>query len=474
MMRPTIAGLFAALFLTMGCNGPSPPPPGTAPDLVNDPAVDAADQTTQSESHVVQSGNVVVVGFNDSGDFVTTNSFTGFAYSIGGAPFVDAGVLAPVAGGSNSGDPALAVDGTGDLYFATLAGNAAGASFIGVARSTTLTPAVTFGTPVLIPGLDPNGFQDKELIAVDATGGANDGNVYVVWTEFFGTQSRILFSRSTDGGATYAAAAQISTTGSLVSGAVAAIGMNGELHVAWQDRSAPVNSTIRFRSSNDGGVTWGPERQAAALTRIRSAGPTGVCGRNALNGNIRVNEFPSMDVDRSNGPNSSRIFVAYSGDPDGNQSAGDAADVFVVSSGDAGVTWSAPVIVHETPAATGDTDSTNNDNFFPWLSVSGDGVVHVSFYDRRNDPANLAIDMYRATSSDGGATWNNTRETPASFGVPSLSPNFDPLVALCYMGDYNGSTGQPTNAILTWGDNSRNITTPGFPGGRPDPDVVRR
>jgi hypothetical protein len=477
MTRPKIAGCFVLLLAAASCNGsspPPPPPPGTPPDLVNNPAADAGDETTQSESHVVQSGNVVVVGFNDSGDFVAANSFTGYAYSIGGAAFVDAGVLAPIAGGANSGDPALAVDGAGTIYFATLAGDATGASFIGVARSTALAPAVTFGAPVLIPGLDPNGFQDKELIAIDATGGANDGNIYVVWTEFFGNQSRILFSRSTDAGVTYAPAAQISTMGVFVSGAVPAVGVNGEVYVAWQDRSAAVNSTIRFRSSNDGGVTWSAEGQAAALTRIRAAGPTGVCGRNALNGNIRVNEFPSLDVDRSNGPNRGRIYITYSGDPNGNQNAGDAANVFVVSSADGGATWSPPVTVHQAPAATAGADATTNDNFFPWVSVSGDGAVHVSFYDRRNDPANLTIDTYRAVSTDGGVTWTNTRETPASFAVPVLSPNFDPLVAECYMGDYNGSFGQPNTATLTWGDNSRNITTPGFPGGRPDADVVRR
>ncbi len=93
-------------------------------------------------------------------------------------------MLAPVAGGTNLGDPALAVDAAGNFYFATLAQDSLGNSFIGVAKSTAIVPAVTFGAPVLIPGLTANGFQDKELIAVDATGGSQSGNVYVVWTEF--------------------------------------------------------------------------------------------------------------------------------------------------------------------------------------------------------------------------------------------------------------------------------------------------
>jgi hypothetical protein len=47
-------------------------------------------------------------------------------------------------------------------------------------------------------------FHDKEMIEVDRTGGAHDGNVYECWTKFpaFGTP-HIYFARSTDGGVTF-------------------------------------------------------------------------------------------------------------------------------------------------------------------------------------------------------------------------------------------------------------------------------
>lgn len=440
-------------------------PPGA---LVNAPGMDSGNNTTQSESSNARFDSVVVVGFNDSGAFATTGSLTGYSFSHdGGSSFVDAGTLTPVPGGTNVGDPSLAVDRNGRFFFATLATDSTGASFIGVARSTSTSPTVIFAQPFLIPGLDSSGFQDKELIAVDTTGGSFDGNVYVVWTEFVPPtwESRILFSRSADGGAFYDAATQISGGLGAVSGATPFIGPGGALYVAWEDRAG---GRIRFRSSDDGGVTWRPEVTAATLTRLRDQVASLACARPALNGEIRVNEFPSMAVDMSAGPNRGDIYIAYAGDPDGNTGSGDASDVFVVKSSDRGVTWSTPVSVHG-PSATGG-DTTQRDNFMPSLAVDGTGVVGVTFYDRREDASNLAIRLYRATSTDGGGSWVN-QSLSCSFGIPPLNPNFDPMIASCYMGDYNGSAGEPSGFSVTWGDNHRTIVTPGFPAGRNDPDV---
>ncbi len=443
--------------------------------LVNDPTNDPGNNTTQSEPSIAMRGAVIVVGYNDSGEFPGASSLTGYSFSNdGGASFTDAGVLDPVAGGLNLGDPSLAVDRTGRFFFATLAQDAAAGSFIGVARSTATTPAVTFGPPVLIPGLDPAGFQDKELIAVDTTGGANDGNVYVVWTEFPASQNpptRILFSRSTDAGVTYSTPVRINTSGQGVSGAIPTVGPGGELYVAWQDRSFVNNSRIVVRRSLDGGVTWGPEAVAANFVRSQDAGASATCGRPALNGNIRVNEFPTIDVDRSAGASRGNVYVAYPGDPDGNASAGDRSNIFVTRSTDGGQTWGAPVDVTTGAGVTMNPDGTLNDNFFPTLTADHAGNVSVFYYDRRNDGGNLRIDLFRSVPSDQGATWRAERVTAANFGVPPLSPNFNPGLRACYMGDYNFSTSDSSNAFAVWGDNGRIVTTPGFAGGRPDPDV---
>jgi hypothetical protein len=121
------------------------------------------------------------------------------------------------------------------------------------------------------------------------------------------------------------------------------------------------------------------------------------------------------------------------------------------------------------PGTTG-ADGTLNDNFMPSLAVDGTGTVAVSYYDRRGDAGNLRTQLWQATSTDAGATWTNEAVSDA-FGIPRLAPNFDPAVAVCYMGDYNGSAGEASGIAVTWGGNDRRIVTPGFGSGRPDPDV---
>ena len=440
--------------------------------LVNDPSTDRGNNTTQSETSVARHGDVMVVSFNDSGEFTRRNSMTGYAYSLdGGGSFTDAGVLAPTASGRNLGDAALAVDRDGNFYFATLTVDARARSYIGVARSKKTKGAVTFGEPVLIPGLDPDGFQDKEMIAVDMSGGRRDGDVYVVWTEFPPRgPSRILFSRSTDGGKTYTEATRLSQSGSGVQGAMPVVGRRGELFVAWEDRSGIRNGHIRLRRSGDGGTSWEPELTAATFTRIADRSATAACFRPALNGHVRVNEFPSIGVDRSDGPGQDNLYIAYAADP-GRQARGDAADVFVVRSEDGGKSWSDPVNVVKGRAVSANADETTNDNFMPVLAVGPEGQVNVFFYDRRNDRGNRKLDVYRAISSDQGRSWVNQRVTAEAFDVPPLNPNFDPLVKSCYMGDYNGGTVDGSAFYLTWGDNRRLLKNVRFPRGRPDPDV---
>ncbi len=440
--------------------------------LVNDPSVDRGNNTTQSETAVARHGDVVVVGYNDSGEFTRRNSMTGYSYSTdGGETFVDAGVLAPAKGGRNLGDAALAVDRDGNFYFATLAVDARARSFVGVARSKKTKGEVTFGAPVLVPGLDGDGFQDKELIAVDASGGRRDGHVYLVWTEFPPRgASRILFARSTDGGKTFAAAQRLSQSGSGVQAAMPLVGKRGELFVAWEDRSGLRTGYIRFRRSDDGGESWGPEITAATFTRISYGRATAACLRPALNGHIRVSEFPSIDTDRSDGPGEGNLYVAFAADP-GRQGRGDHSDIFVVRSEDGGKNWSDPLNVVKGRGVRANPDETTNDNFMPVLTVGPAGEINVFFYDRRHDEANRKIDVYRAISTDQGRTWSNERVTSESFDLPRLKPNFDPLVKECYMGDYNDATVDERGFYLTWGDNRRVIKTPRFPRGRPDPDV---
>jgi hypothetical protein len=434
--------------------------------LVNDPSMDSGEANTQSEAAIATHQATVVVGFNDSGEFVRGNGLIGYSYSKdGGQTFQDAGALQPRAGTTNSGDPTLAVDTNGTFFLGTLVGDAAsGRSFVGVARSRPGTSGVVFSAPVLIGGLDPDGFQDKEWLAADRTAGQHAGNVYLVWMEFVdSTVARVLFSRSVDHGATFLPPRQLSSPGTFVHGPAASVGPSGELYAAWEVFLASGRRQIRVRRSDDGGLTFGAVTTVAEFDPSGDANATSRCGQSALNGDIRTEAFPSMDVDRSNGPARGRVYVAYAALPPG--SGSDVADVFLTWSGDGGQTWSPPASIAHAPAATSNPDPTPHDNWQPTVIVGSDGGVSVFFYDRRGDPQNLLLGLYRAKSMNGGASWVNQSVSVQSFAPPQLSPPADAQLSPCYFGDYNGATRTDNLVHVVWGD-ARRVTL-----GRPDVDV---
>jgi hypothetical protein len=149
--------------------------------------------TTESETSVARSGSLLVIGYNTSrqaglvGAGAIT-SLSGYAYSMnGGVSFVDGGFV-PVSGTFVlQGDPALAFDSIGTLYYGSLLEDAASnCSYIGISKSTSTSPALAFGAPVAIsgPGSCSGAFEDKEFLAVDTTGGTFNSRVYVAWSEF--------------------------------------------------------------------------------------------------------------------------------------------------------------------------------------------------------------------------------------------------------------------------------------------------
>ena len=96
--------------------------------LVNNPALDTheIDQTTQSETTIAVAGSHVAVGYNDSQQtglaMTAASDLTGYSYSTnGGASFTDGGVLPNTREFVNFGDPWMASDRTGAMYYSTLA-----------------------------------------------------------------------------------------------------------------------------------------------------------------------------------------------------------------------------------------------------------------------------------------------------------------------------------------------------------------
>ena len=204
-----------------------------------------------------------------------------------------------------------------------------------------------------------------------------------------------------------------------------------------------------MRSSGNGGATFGSTNLIAVTGRVGQFGSCGGSTRPLLNGDIRAFNWPGFAVH----PTTGSLHVVW------NDASIDGADVFYSRSFDGGETWSGPKRLND--------DATTTDQFQPAIAFSDDGVLRAFWLDRRGDPSNnMLIGTFSATSFDEGATFElNERIGDVSFSVPPINPNFDPQIAFCYMGDYNGITGVGDWHYMVWSDN-RN-----FVAGRPDPDV---
>lgn len=395
----------------------------------------------QSETCAAAFGSRILVGYNDGAG--TNDSLTGYSFSDDNGATWQRSVLPPYrSGGVNLGDPVVAAGPNGEFYFSTLATNSLGYSTVGVARSDdggrSWLPLVNASTTA-VNSID---FQDKPWLAVDATTSPFRGHVYVSWTVIQGPQnvppngqSFIAFSRSTDGGRTWSPPRPLSRRDRtfLVGFSTLAVGPAGEVYVAWFDAHSPGPAFVVAKST-DGGASF-----SRTVVTLRSPRIT----RSLLNGTFDVGLQPSLAVDTSGGPHRGTVYLAVHLAPE--ESDRGALDVYLLRSTDGGTTWSPPLRVND--------DATPTDQWQPSVAVAPDGTVGVAWYDRRNDPVNNAlIDVYLATSRDGGHTFSaNRRVTTGNWLVVPTPLSVRPG----YHGDYNQIAVNGTHFIVTWGDERR-------------------
>ncbi len=259
-------------------------------------------------------------------------------------------------------------------------------------------------------------FEDKPWVGVDrGPASPHRANVYVAWTRFdvYGSEnpahrSRIMFSRSRDGGLTFSTPLEISDesgdakdSDGTVEGVVPVSGPNGDVYVTWAGPQG-----LLFDKSTDGGWTFGTD---VRVSDMPGGWDLPVAGLERHNG------MPVTAVDLSAGPNRGTIYVNWidqrNGDP----------DVFVAASTDGGRTWGAPVRVNDDP--NGATQ------MFTWMAVDRlDGALNLVFHDRRGLSGTLT-GVTLARSVDGGRTFVNH--------ALKVAP-FDCCAGSTFFGDYNG------------------------------------
>ena len=280
----------------------------------NNPAGDSPG-VAQSEVSVAALGDNVVVAFNDGQGFVYPRTDSqGFAYSTnGGQSFTDGGtppkVPGPPAAWQWDSDPVLAVnESTGEFYFIALNSTTTD-NGIGLARATFQNSNLVWAPSVEVRGpSDFSYFLDKPWLAVDPA----SGRIYVIYTTFGAAPGTppdaIEFQFTTDKGQTWSPPLQLSDPADdgWVQGSRVAVGPGGEVYATWYTigRSAPYQDKMAVRKSTNGGVSFAPEVTAAHVYSNFSSGAPGF-------NRPRGVPFPTIAVDRSNGPHRGRLYIGW-------------------------------------------------------------------------------------------------------------------------------------------------------------------
>jgi hypothetical protein len=403
------------------------------------------------------------------------------------------------AGALAAGDPMMSWDGQGDLFYmgnnfnrgvengvsgrfrdnvgsiwvATYAPASSGAHSTDGSRyvRTVILATNTFGLGM---------FNDKTDLTVDPA----TGNVYAAWSDFHGNGcNEILFSRSTDHGATFSAPLKISSGICGNQGPSIVVGPAGQVDIGWQANTggalAKATTAVTgaaFVSSTDFGQTFSKARIAVNYTPFISGQFSGNGARECGDGAFACptgQTFPRFDLagpylaaDNTHGT----LVMAFQAA----QASGQGQIEYVFST-DGGTTWSSAALL--APSASGH-------QFFPWLVASG-GRVSAIWYDSRGDPnyaatrapcnsatghTSACLNVRYAESADGGKTWGASIQvtgTPTNLNYEQFGGRLVP-----FFGDYITVAAQGSTIGAVWTDQRNTAGAPDPSGDNDGADIA--
>ncbi len=376
----------------------------------------------------------------------------------------------PLSGNGCNTDPVLAFDDDGTLWYHSL-------NYRGAREDATTLPSplgghdLYSGSQVYFARSDDGGATYPADQITFASGGDNDqifndknwfalqpggDHMIATWSLFAPAGDAIFYTESQDDGQTWSAPVAM-PPGTASSGVSVQFSMpqylpgGDRVAVIWADftqsgvrggQGLSDTATLAYTEGTvtPAGTVFAPAQNAFSMSPLKSGANRDGTGPSTF----RMSTYPVLAVDTSGGEYDGRRYVVWA-----DQSGPLDSDVQVLMRwSDDGQTWSDPVTVNDVEAG---------DQFMPWIDVDPDGGVHVTWYDRRNDPDNRLLDVYYAYSDAGGDSfYPNLRVTETNFdGDLAHHQNGGPFI-----GDYIGVDATRHSAHIIWAD-TRHTGEPG-------------
>jgi hypothetical protein len=362
---------------------------------------------------------------------------SGYAVSTDTGQTWNGGAFTGMWGGDHLplGDTNIAVNNQGVAYYSSFAQGVNSNGYFVLSS----TNGLAWSTPVPIVVTDNYSFHFKTRLTVD-NGSASpfNGRLY-----FFSQLSNnvppffqgVKLQYSNNGGTTWSPEINVTDPQYYYAayGASAAIANNGTAYLAYThiENNSFLNGPYRLLidRSTDGGATWGADRVITGSPIVHIGRPDFKGGRELVLvaddkcSIMRIFNHPFISVSPTD-PNT--VYAVWNDGRWDSQftlcgDSGKHSDIAFSRSTDGGTTWSIPRRLND------DVQGNGIDQFQPSIAVRADGLIGVTWLDRRyTTESQYFYDVAYTQSTDGGLTWSPNQR------VSDVSNDPDPVV------DYKG------------------------------------
>jgi hypothetical protein len=353
-----------------------------------------------NETWIATNGSTYVAGANDYNSY-NGQGQDGYYWSTDAKTWNDAGPIDAFPHNANNaaGDPGLAIDSSGVVYYSSLFFNFHRCNVGGV-ELLRRNPSTGSWTYTQIASNSRSSFQDKPAIAIDST------HVWESWTQFgsctgVNVTSPIKVAIFPTGSSSVAPTTIISVPGSTYSqGSSIQADGSGGFWIAWEEFPSGSATVGAIKLAHYTGTGWTTPNTISPTTFADLPSP--------LPGfSFRNNSFPALGVV---GGSPRVVWTSYDGG---------VGRAYLWS----GTTASA-------------IDNSGGSQFFPSIYPDGSGGVYVAF-----SQVNLPVAIGSGSGNNSYDQWLVHGSTATKVSTASSFPNQDKFFSGQFIGDYNGLTG---------------------------------